>query len=60
MVLVLLGVAVRHGSLTPFAVIPFFILLISQAFIVHEERMLHDTFGEEYTLYCQKVRRWIG
>lgn len=59
MVIVLLGVAIRLGSLTPFAVIPFFVLFINRAFIVHEERMLLDTFGEEYEAYCRGVRRWI-
>ena len=59
MVIVLLGVAIRLGSLPPFAVIPFFVLLINRAFIVHEERMLLDTFGKEYEAYCRGVRRWI-
>ncbi|VAX37257.1 hypothetical protein MNBD_PLANCTO02-2361 [hydrothermal vent metagenome] len=59
MVLVLLGVAIWIGSLTPLLVVPFFILVIDTVFIRGEQQMLQATFGEEYTQYCRRVRRWI-
>lgn len=39
-------------SLFVFAAFNIFILL-------HEEPRLRNDFGEEYNLYCEKVRRWI-
>ncbi len=59
MALLLLGVAILFGSLTPLLVIPVFILLIDRVFICSEQHMLHATFGDEYTEYCHRVRRWI-
>ena len=56
---ILLGVAILLGSLTPFLVIPFFIVLMDVVFIRVEERMLAETFGQEWFDYLQKVRRWI-
>jgi protein-S-isoprenylcysteine O-methyltransferase Ste14 len=59
MVLILLGIAILLGSLSPFILIPIFILLIQLLFIVHEESMLEERFGDEYRLFKQKVRRWL-
>jgi protein-S-isoprenylcysteine O-methyltransferase Ste14 len=56
---VLLGVAVLLGSLTPFFVIPIFVLIINRRFIPVEEGMLERRFGESYRSYKARVRRWI-
>jgi protein-S-isoprenylcysteine O-methyltransferase Ste14 len=56
---VLLGVAVLLGSLTPFFVIPIFVLIINRRFIPVEESMLERRFGESYRNYQGRVRRWI-
>ncbi len=45
-VLILLGVAVMPGSLTPWLVIPIFVILIDRVFIQAEERMLAEQFGQ--------------
>ncbi len=58
-VLILIGIAVLLGTLTPFSVIPIFTALITRKFIHVEERMLEETFGREYLAYCERVRRWI-
>ena len=55
----LLGAALFLGSLSPFVVPPLFVWIIQSQFIVHEERILEDTFGEEYRAYKAKVRRWL-
>jgi len=55
----LLGAALLLGSLSPFVVPPIFVLIIQSQFIVHEERILEDTFGEAYRVYKAKVRRWL-
>jgi len=38
---------------------PLFVWIIQSQFIVHEKRILEDTFGEEYRAYKAKVRRWL-
>ena len=42
MVLILIGIAVLMGSLTPYAVIPVFAVLMEVVFIRVEERMLEE------------------
>lgn len=56
---ILLGAAVLMGSLTPFIVIPGFMALIAERFIVPEEAKLEAAFGREYLDYKARVRRWL-
>ena len=58
-VLILFGIAIFVGSLTPYAVILIFAILMGVVFIRVEERMLEETFGETWMEYKKKVRRWI-
>ena len=58
-VLVLVGVAALLGSLSPWLVVPVFILWMEIVFIRVEERMLEEKFGEDWLVYKKKVRRWI-
>lgn len=58
-VLILLGVAILLGSLTPFAVVVAFLFLMDVVFIRLEEAMLEMRFGESYRIYKSRVRRWI-
>ena len=59
MVLILLGVSLLLGSLTPFAVVIILPVLLTRRFIVSEERMLEASFDGEYQAYRDRVRRWI-
>jgi protein-S-isoprenylcysteine O-methyltransferase Ste14 len=59
MVLILLGIAVVLGALTPFAVVAAFALLMHYRFVRIEERMLADRFGAEWQCYSARVRRWV-
>jgi protein-S-isoprenylcysteine O-methyltransferase Ste14 len=59
MALVLLGACVFAGSLTPFAVVPAFVVVIQRFFISGEEAMLAQKFGAEFAAYCGRVRRWV-
>jgi protein-S-isoprenylcysteine O-methyltransferase Ste14 len=58
-VLILLGIAIFMGSLTPYAIIIIFAILMDKMFIRVEEKMLEETFGEVWLEYKKKVRRWI-
>ena len=57
--LLLVGLGVLLGSLSPLVVIPIFIIIINQRIIPIEERMLTEKFGAEYADYQRRVRRWI-
>jgi protein-S-isoprenylcysteine O-methyltransferase Ste14 len=57
--LILLGVAVLLGSLTPSLVIPIFVILIDRVFIQAEERMLAEQFGQNWLAYKAGTRRWL-
>jgi protein-S-isoprenylcysteine O-methyltransferase Ste14 len=58
-VLILLGVAVLLRSLSPYVVVLAFALLMDRMYIVVEERMLVERFGQEWEAYRGRVRRWI-
>lgn len=55
----LVGVALFLGSLTPFIVVPVFVWAVSTAFIRREEAALVAAFGDPYRDYCRRVRRWL-
>ena len=59
MVVVLLGVAVLLGSLSPFIMPIIFVPVLNARIIKHEEQMLEERFGEEYRELKRSVRRWI-
>ena len=58
-VLILMGIAIFLGSLTPFVAIPVFAVLIDRLFIQMEEQMLAMTFGTAWQAYTKRTRRWI-
>ena len=59
MLLLLAGVALCLGSLSPWFVVPAFVWQITRRFVRPEERKLEETFGETYLEYKRKVRRWL-
>ena len=59
MAVILFGGAMVLGSLSPFVVVPVFIIIIERAFIVKEEEFLESIFGDEYLEYKNSVRRWL-
>ena len=58
-VLILLGIAILFGSLTPYVVVLVFVIFIDAVFIKYEEKKLEGTFGQAWLDYRKKVRRWI-
>jgi protein-S-isoprenylcysteine O-methyltransferase Ste14 len=59
MALILVGVALLLGSLTPFGVVAIFVGWIQFQFIRREEQMLYTQFGQDWLEYRARVRRWI-
>jgi protein-S-isoprenylcysteine O-methyltransferase Ste14 len=58
-VLILLGLTILLGSLTPFLIVPVFAVVMDRVFIVVEERMLAEKFGQAWLDYKVEVRRWV-
>ena len=58
MVLVLIGVALLLGSVTPWVVVPLFVVLIDARFVRREEKDLEGA-GDAFRAYRARVRRWI-
>jgi protein-S-isoprenylcysteine O-methyltransferase Ste14 len=59
MILILAGIAVLLGSLTPWFILPLLAVFLDAWFIRIEESMLETTFGETYRAYKKQVRRWF-
>jgi protein-S-isoprenylcysteine O-methyltransferase Ste14 len=59
MTLILAGLAIILGTLTPWVVVVLFALAMDMLFIRAEEPMMERTFGDAYRRYKAQVRRWI-
>ena len=57
--LMLLGIALLLGSLSPLLVLPLFVWTIQMLFIQKEEIWMEERFGEEYLSYKRQTRRWL-
>lgn len=59
MVLALCGIAMVFGSLSPWLPVPAFAWLIQVLFVVPEEKILAEQYGEAYRAYRRRVGRWF-
>ena len=59
MALIIIGIALLMGSLSPYIIVPGFIAIIERVFISGEETMLQQKFGHDWIAYREKVRRWL-
>jgi protein-S-isoprenylcysteine O-methyltransferase Ste14 len=60
LLLLLVGWAIWLGTASPWLIPPLFVIVITVAQIIPEERALHKLFGEQYLAYQRSVSRWIG
>jgi len=58
--LLLAGWGISLGSASVWVILPLFVLYITRAQIIPEERALEARFANEYRAYRQRVPRWIG
>jgi protein-S-isoprenylcysteine O-methyltransferase Ste14 len=59
-VVALFGVALLYqASLSSLILAMIFAIIVDRWYIAFEERMMQETFGESYTQYAAKTRRWI-
>jgi protein-S-isoprenylcysteine O-methyltransferase Ste14 len=54
-----MGMSVLLGSISPFFVVPVFVLITNKWYISFEEKNLERKSGSEYRKYQARVRRWI-
>jgi len=59
LLLALLGWAFFLSNALAFLFLPAFILYMNRFQIAPEERVLASMFGQEFTAYLSKVRRWL-
>jgi protein-S-isoprenylcysteine O-methyltransferase Ste14 len=59
MTIILSGVEILLGSLSPMIFPVVFVIIINRFFISVEEKILENKFGENYLEYKKRVRRWI-
>jgi protein-S-isoprenylcysteine O-methyltransferase Ste14 len=59
MIAFLAGLALVLDSLGVWPVVVVFFVLIRQLFVMREEQLMVQTFGDEYSAYQGRVRRWV-
>ncbi len=59
MAVLLIGSGLAIGHIAALIVVPLFVLLVQQIWIVKEEENLEAEFGQIYRNYKIKVRRWL-
>jgi protein-S-isoprenylcysteine O-methyltransferase Ste14 len=59
MALILFGLAIVMGSLTPLIFIAIFVILMELVFVRAEEKMLKQQFGPVWDAYKNNVRKWF-
>ncbi|MGB2564605.1 MAG: methyltransferase family protein [Parvibaculales bacterium] len=59
MAVLLVGSGLAIGHIWALIVVPLFVLLVQQIWIVKEEENLEAEFGQIYRNYKIKVRRWL-
>jgi protein-S-isoprenylcysteine O-methyltransferase Ste14 len=57
--LILAGIAIVLGSLTPVLIIPLFVLAMDRWYISFEEQALAGKFGAAWQKYKLSTRRWL-
>ena len=59
MAVLLIGSGLAIGHVWTLLVVPVFVLLVQQIWIVKEEENLETEFGQIYRNYKMRVRRWL-
>jgi protein-S-isoprenylcysteine O-methyltransferase Ste14 len=59
LLLIYIGLSFLIGSWWNFILLPFLIMIVQEYVIKREERYLERTFGNQYSDYKSKIRRWL-
>jgi protein-S-isoprenylcysteine O-methyltransferase Ste14 len=55
----LIGTAILLGTFSPVLVIPIFFILVQTQFVLREEKLMEQWFGQPYLEYKKKTPRWL-
>jgi protein-S-isoprenylcysteine O-methyltransferase Ste14 len=58
-VLLLTGVCILFGTVSPIIVVVAFIIITDRWYIKYEEKKMEAVFGDQYLKYRGRVRKWI-
>ncbi len=58
-VIALLGLSMLLGALSPIFVVAAFFVITERWYIRFEEQAMLRVFGDSYSLYKSKTRRWM-
>ncbi len=59
MVFIVAGIALIEGSISPWLVVAALAIVLDRIFVVPEEKMLKETFGDAFEQYSRRVPRWL-
>ena len=59
MIAFLAGLALVLDNLFVWLVVVAVFVLIRQTFVMREEQLMQQTFGDDYAAYRGRVRRWV-
>jgi len=59
MLLALIGVGLLLGNILALLLAPAFVATMTRWYIMREEQVLEDRFGQVYRAYRSRVRRWL-
>ena len=59
MILLLLGIGITFGNIFSMLAVIVFLLPVHSICIPKEEKWMKETFGKDYQVYKNKVRRWV-
>ena len=59
MSIILIGIAIFLGSISPFVIVAIFVVCMDRDFIRLEEKLLEEAFGNSFLGYKKRVRRWL-
>jgi protein-S-isoprenylcysteine O-methyltransferase Ste14 len=57
--IMLIGIAILLGTYSPLIVIPVFFFFVHTQFVLKEEKLMEEWFGESYLEYKRKTPRWL-
>ncbi|QIE44089.1 isoprenylcysteine carboxylmethyltransferase family protein [Pseudohalocynthiibacter aestuariivivens] len=57
--LILAGLILRWDAVLALVLLPIFVWIIENRFVIGEENMLRRKFRADFARYCQKTRRWL-